>query len=62
MVMDITKECIQCEQTKSISEFHKTRCYVNSGKIYYSSYCKQCHTQRTVIYKRNKRLINKQIK
>jgi len=50
------KQCIQCEQTKSISEFHKT------SKIYYSSYCKQCHSKRTTKYKQNKRLINKQIK
>jgi hypothetical protein len=47
------KQCKQCEQTKSISEFHKT------ATMYYSSYCKQCHSKRATKYKQNKRLNKK---
>lgn len=40
------RECRACEQGKPLSEFYT---HIRYGKTQYSTYCKPCHNQRTVL-------------
>lgn len=41
------KRCRDCGHKKPLSEFYPIRKYRNSTKVYYSSYCKDCHRKRS---------------